>query len=335
MSVIATGDLHWSDNHRDAYRHEFVGWLSGCLEEHKPEALFLLGDLTEAKDEHQAWLTNTVVGHIARLASYCPVIIIRGNHDAVNPDWPFFRFVDEIDNVFWINQPSDSVKGALSAISLGIGRYLCLPHTTDHERDWAEFKNLAKYTWIFTHNTFSGADYGRGQLAKGIPLSVIPSNSVQVVSGDVHVPQKVGPVTYVGAPYTIDFGDDYKPRVALIKGDKMAFIPTQGAQKRLVEVSSLADLKKVKLAKGDIVKVRVNLATEDRTKWPEMQTAIKEWSDKQGVVLSLSQPMVDRDPGRKRKLPITDDKQLIREYIKQRGADPVTERVGLRLMERV
>jgi predicted phosphodiesterase len=330
MTVIVTADLHWNDNPRDAYRHQYVEWLEGCLKKHKAEALFILGDLTDAKDEHRSWLVNQVVAHLTRWARLCPVIIIRGNHDFLSPDWPFFGFVDKLHNVHWVNWPMNYDEIALK-MELSIGRFVMLPHTSDYKKEWAEF-DFGKYEWVFTHNTFTGSDYGQGPLAKGIPPDVFPDSCV-VLSGDVHIPQHVKPVTYVGAPYLIDFGDDYDPRVMLIGRGSVKSILVDGPQKRLVEIKSLADLKKVKLAGGDMVKVRLNLATEDRSKWPEMQTAIKQWAEKQGLVLSSSQPMVAREPGLKR-VRIYDDKLLVRDYVKSRGADAATEKTGLRLMEK-
>jgi hypothetical protein len=331
MSVIVTADLHFNDNPRDAYRHQFVPWLIGCLAQHKAEALFILGDLTDAKDEHRAWLVNQVVNHLVVLAQVCPVVIIRGNHDFLSPDWPFFGFVNKLYNVHWVNWPTDSDELAL-ANKLSIGPFALLPHTSDYKKEWDDF-DFNQYPWAFTHNTFTGSDYGQGPLAKGIPPDVFPDTCV-VLSGDVHIPQNIKPVTYVGAPYLIDFGDVYQPRVMLIGKGSVKSIPTQGPQKRLVEIKSLADLKKVKLDSGDMVKVRLSLATEDRSKWPEMQAAIKEWADKQKLVLSSSQPMVARDPAVKRSLRRYDDKQLVKEYIKSRGADAATEKTGLRLLEK-
>lgn len=345
MGIIVTADLHWSDNPRDAARHRIVDWLVDLCKRMKaddkpPEALFILGDLTEAKDEHRAWLANTVVEHIARLRLHCPVVIVRGNHDATNPEWPFFKFVHQIEGVYWVNQPQDSDVGALSLLELDrvIGRHLFLPHTTNHERDWAEFTNFAKYVWIFTHNTFAGADYGHGQEAKGVPPSIFPANSVQVVSGDVHIPQRVGPITYVGAPYHIDFGDDYQPRVAHIQGNKIEFFRIDLPDKRLIEIDDLKQLAKLKVARDDIVKVRVTLSPADHARWPEIQAAVKAWGEKAGVTVNavvpqMTRPDGDRQSGNKRMVAKRDDPGLVRAYVKNRGADTATEKTGMRLMD--
>lgn len=334
MSIIVTADLHWNDNPRDLYRHQFVEWLTVCLKKHKPEALFILGDLTDAKDEHRAWLVNQVVLHITRLALFCPVVIIRGNHDFLSPDWPFFRFVSELDNVYWVNWAEEDNGPTLTDLKpkLTIGQFVMLPHTSDYKKDWANF-DFSRYDWAFTHNTFEGSNYGQGPLAKGIPPEMLPDTCL-VLSGDVHIPQRVPPnVVYVGAPYRIDFGDEYEPHVALVTRSKLDYIAVPGVQKRLVEIKSLADLKKVNVEKGDMVKVRLSLATEDRTKWPEMQEAIKQWAFVRGLVLSSSAPMVAREPGQPRNLQRYDDKQLVSEYVFRRGADAATLKTGLRLLE--
>src|SRR5262245_15252200 len=304
MSVIVTADLHWNDNTRDAARHDFVDWMVGCLKQHRADALFVLGDLTEGKDEHRSWLVNAVVDHLARWSRQCPVIVIRGNHDYLDPEHPFFGFVNHIEGLYWINRPMDDGEGSLSVhhgdrLRHSIGRYLMLPHTRDFEKDWDGYK-LRDYGWVFTHNTFEGSDYGQGPLAKGIPLDVV--KGARVISGDVHIPQKIGPVTYVGAPYLIDFGDDYEPRVAMVDGSKLSFVKVDGPQKRLIEVRSLKELVekgRTLVEKGDIVKVRVDLTMAEHAKWPEMQAKVREWADKQGVVLHAATPVLLREEGGK------------------------------------
>src|SRR5205814_1607714 len=90
---------------------------------------------------------------------------------------------------------------------------LFLPHTNNYKRDWKGL-DFSKYQWIFAHNTFQGANIGPRRL-EGIPTSIFPRNA-KVISGDIHVPQHFGPIEYVGAPYRIDFGDDYEPRVLFL-----------------------------------------------------------------------------------------------------------------------
>lgn len=235
--ILVTADWHLSDNPRDNYRHLWQQQLRDMIEEYCVEVLLVLGDLTEEKDRHRAGLVNKVVDHLYQLGQLCQVIVISGNHDYVNPATPFYGFAHRIKGITWvgIKDRSSPKKEALDKLGM-IGDALFLPHTTDYKRDWKGLK-LNTYDWIFTHNTFHNADIGNGQrVESGIPVTVF-GDRPQVISGDVHIPQKLGPVTYVGAPYLIDFGDSYEPRVLLIdKKGQMRSIKTSGPQKRLVTV---------------------------------------------------------------------------------------------------
>lgn len=315
--TLLTGDLHWSDNPRDAYRHAFVDWLSATIKRLDIERLIILGDLTEAKDYHSAALVNQIVGHIHRLSRQCYIYIVKGNHDYKgNPNNPFFAFLTKIPNVTWIGNPT--------AFKLPeLGTVIFLPHTTNAERDWANI-TFGKYSWAFTHNTFTGAIGDNGRKLEGVPF--FPG--IKTISGDVHVPQKLGSVTYVGAPYTIDFGDSFAPRLLQIKAAKLISIPCEGPQKRLVEVDSPNELAKLTgLNKGDILKIRMRIA--DAARAPEFRAKAVDWCSKRGyiphaVLITTTNPEARTRQPAVRKT----DEELITTYAKARGVDPKTLEVG-------
>src|SRR6185437_9098321 len=73
--------------------------------------------------------------------------------------------------------------------------------------------------------TYRGCVMDNGMRAPGgVPVDVFGNFKGQVLSGDIHVPQRLrepyGP-EYIGAPYHIDFGDKFTPRVLLIDADGM------------------------------------------------------------------------------------------------------------------
>jgi predicted phosphodiesterase len=320
--TLITADLHWSDNPRDQYRHDFVGWLLGTLKSHKVDRVLILGDLCEQKDYHSAWLVNKVVEHLDQISNCAQVTVLRGNHDyAASPDNPFFEFVHKIEGIDWINTPY--LKGD----------ELFLPHTTNYKRDWKKV-DLAKAKWIFTHNTFAGAAVGPRTL-EGIPTDIFPE-SVRVVSGDVHAPQEVGTVTYVGAPYTVDFGDDYQPRVLLLSSkDKLSSVPYKGPQKRLVTMT-WPTMPDSMISPGDILKVRVQIEGSQYARWQEIKDKIMTWGDRNKYQIYMVQPVMV-SPATKTASRRTDpksDQELLETYAKQRNIDPNTLTVGLKLLDK-
>lgn len=335
MTVLVSADWHFSDNPRDDYRHRFQSWLRKLVKEQDVDAVLMLGDLTEEKDRHSAWLVNKVVEHIDRLSELCPVVLLQGNHDAIDPDWPFYRFLERLDQVRWVNTPTDGQDLNIPALSK-LGHTLFLPNAANPEKDWAQF-DMGDYDWVFTHMTFNGADVGHGHKLSGLSTSFFPKD-VEVVSGDIHVPQHFGNVTYVGAPYTVDFGDHYAPRVLLLNGQAMKSIPVEGPQKVLIDIDDLADLEKVtNVEKGDVLKVRVKLSNTDRSDWSELQRAIRAWGAEQGCTVHLVQPVLDntkRMTGKKKERASSQrsDEELLREYAARMDLDPTTIKTGIRLL---
>jgi len=314
MTTLITGDLHLSENPRDSYRFRFLDWLVETVRNRSIDAVIILGDLTDEKDRHSAWLVNEICRYIHKLAKYAHVWALKGNHDYLIADNPFFQFLGRIDNITWINEPIKFHPGSLF-----------LPHTRQHERDWGGFLNL-RYEMIFCHNTFQGA-MDNGHELKGIPLSVFPKGS-KIISGDIHTPQTIGPLTYVGAPYTIKFGDDYNGRVLLRDGSKITSLPYDGPQKRLFEISDTKGLKKLDVRKGDLIKLRINLKSDQYDDWPNIRQTIRDWADKNGYDLTLA-PIMERKPREYRQIDIKSDEQLIRSFAKRTDISKLVLASGL------
>jgi len=329
MTVLVTADLHMSDNTRDSYRFIFMDWLVATVRKRKDITLvIILGDLTDDKDRHSAFLTNKIADYIRLIADECDVIVLKGNHDYLIEDSPFFQFLGHIQNVKWINKPT--------RIEADIGKCMFLPHTKDYEKEW-ETSITKRDAWIFAHQTFEGANIGTRRL-EGIPLSIFPKD-VRIISGDIHVPQTIGPLTYVGAPYHVDFGDNYDSRVLLIDGDKITSLPYTGPQKRLIELTSLSEsniakqVEKSGARKGDLVKFRINLKTDEYDNWASTKDGIKLWAEKRGYAVETIQPVVDMRPGTYRKTDARTDTEIVIAFGKRANVSKELLNTGLKLIQ--
>lgn len=331
MKLLATGDIHLTSNLRDEYRHEFIGEiLPGIVREQRPDFLFILGDLTEEKDRHNARLVNRIVKHFVQLAELCTVVVQRGNHDYIEADNPFFAFVENIPKIRWINKPwAPALKTPV----------IILPHTYNYKADWAEI-NFARYDLVFAHQTFQGAVGESGHALDGIPPKIF--GDATVVSGDIHVPQAFDNIVYCGAPYRVDFGDDFDPRVLLIDTELGAIdsIPCPGKQKRLIEVRAKTYLEQLKrqsqVNPGDILKVRVELDLADHARWKEIQTNIRKWGADNEFNIWLVQPKIIEAasrPAARREISRKDDEELMKTYGKSRGVHADTLKTGLKITE--
>ncbi len=320
MTILVTADWHLNDLPRDAYRHKFMEWLIDQVKLLRITKVIVLGDLTEEKTNHGAWLVNAISQYINDISMEADVIILTGNHDYVSEDVPFFEFTKHMEHVWWINRPTLRDE------------CLFLPHTNNYKK--ANWPLKDKYDFIFSHQTFQGADVGARKL-DGIPLSIFRKDA-RIISGDIHVPQTIGNLTYVGAPYHVDFGDNYQGRVLLIDGDKVKSIPYDGPQKRLIEVKSFSDIKslgKTGARKGDILKFRINVKQSQYDEWDAIKTDIRRWGDDNGYNIEIVQPAVQMLPKTQiKQSSAKDDKALLEAFVKRVDAPKETLNTGMGML---
>ena len=330
--IVFTGDLHLSDNPRDYYRLRFMKKLQKLLHDMQASGLVIMGDLTEEKDRHSAWLVNRVVEHLHALSQVCPVLIDMGNHDYVSPSDPFFGFLTHLPDVHFVTTPTYSDDLA-KVWRNGLERTIILPHTRDYEKDWRGL-DMSGQKLILAHNTFDGVDGGSGRKLRGIPRDALPN--VTIIAGDVHVPQRHDNLTYVGAPYRVDFGDSYEPRLITLHERMMSSVPLKGfPQKKLVEISNIKDLDDKGLIKGDILKVRVTLS--DRTQWKKWRRVIEDWADGGGYVLYQTVVKTTAGENVSRAKFMTEpkhDDEVLRDYGHKMGVDKNTLKVGLSIVDK-
>ncbi len=321
MTILVTSDLQFSANPRDDYRFGIGRVIKDLIEQHDVEWLYILGDLTEAKDEHPAVLVNRVTNLMIKWSNCCKVLVLQGNHDYSDINYPFFEFVRHFPGVKWIKEPAVFHDA------------LFLPHTRDYSHDWV---GLDLGRRIFAHNIFAGTT-ANGIRLDGIPLSLF-SDKTTVISGDVHEPQQYDVVTYVGSPYLCDFGDDYQPRVLLLSDDHRIrkSISLFGPQKRLIECAvGKGLLNGWKADKGDIIKVRVAMEPKHVERWDAIRGRIIDWSAQNGYILHTVEPVVDYVPGAigANRFTHKTDEQYVREYCARRGLDEIMTKAGLAMLE--
>lgn len=261
MNWLLSADLHLSDRARDSYRFGIFKWLSQQQQKHKVDATFLLGDMTESKDRHSSILVNRIIEELLKLTP--PVYILRGNHDGVSPESPFFKFLSSIRGLTFISTPTFLHRYEIAMI----------PHCQDQATlDDACKRMVTNCKAVLLHQTFSGAIAETGTVLSG--LSVSPVSALKPwlggYSGDVHVPQHCGNVTYVGAPYHVKFGDSFEPRVLLIKRGGKSDLHFDCPHKFSLTIHDADDItNNTALRRGDQVKLTVELAREEAIAWQE------------------------------------------------------------------
>lgn len=282
-SALVVADTHLNAKPRDAYRWRVWDAISETAEERACENIFILGDLTHDKDFHSAHVVNGITDQIADLARLYTVHILRGNHDGIDPDEPYWRFLDHIQNVHYYKEPAKvSITCDQQVVDV-----LMLPHVANAAEaaaQWERFSGKSNWDCAMTHITVEGAHPDIGDR----PMPGIPASQIQkllgehkrpIYSGDVHTRQTVAGVQYVGAPYHINFGDEYQGGCLVLMGDgkgKGEYIDFDDfPRRRKFVVRGVDDIKQMDLYNADQAKVVVELTAATMHEWQALREQVE------------------------------------------------------------
>lgn len=344
MTGLLTADTHFTSNPRDEYRWGLFPWLRKQVQKTGAKFVMFLGDLTDAKDRHPSELVNRLISEMDALSTVTHVIVLRGNHDYIDINLPFFSFLGRNANIDFITEPTfmdvdDGLNGARTS-----KHSLFLPNTRDFQTDWKDI-NLKKVKYVFCHQTFDGAATENGTKLPGIPVNYFAEYpDAKVWSGDIHVQQRLGPkgqIEYVGSPYRIRFGDEFTPRVVLLKngkGEDLHF-PTTG--KELVTIKRLDRLKTYDFPEGTQVKIRMQLHRADFPMWKEYKRKIVDYAAQQKWELYGPELVPLPDAVEQEETPVGErlgsrrPVQVLRTYAKKNKLEKGLTDVGLELLKAV
>jgi hypothetical protein len=318
MRVLITADLHLTNRPLDSYRWEFFQWLR----EQRFETLVILGDLADDKDFHCSTFVNRVVEELTTLTEAGhEVHLLMGNHDYSCPDSPFFEFLKHYPGCYYHATPQ--------IWELGNMRWAFYPHSREPSKYLSDMRRGEDVAVDFTlcHQMFNGAVSEHGKQLEGWRVGSL-SGAGKVFAGDVHVPQVVGDVEYVGAPYPIHFGDNYKPHVVVVnsEGRQWSYLKPPSLRKLVVEVSDPSQIEfDSRWQAGDQVKVVLKIGRSDFGRWEHYRKQVRRICERNELVLcgiELKERIRVRltTPARSAVVGISRDEQF-RQYCKHAGID--------------
>lgn len=330
MTTLLTADLHLTSLERDADRWNLFPWIEKQIDQYDINEVCILGDLTDAKNNHPEALTNKVVHYIDRLAQKATVIILRGNHDFIDEQNPYFRFLPKLGNVKYINKPR--------RLELSTGISVFVPCTRDPEA----FKNALEddgfnVDYYFTHQTYHGCETENGTRLVGLTPKLFKDFKGKVWSGDIHVPQHLGTnIEYVGAPYHVRFGDSFPARCVLLTGG-----PSKEPQelhfnfrkRRTLDLYSRGGAVKIgKVDKGTQVKIRVHLSRKDYPDWKNIKAELLEQAARMelevhGLELTMIQGTLNRPE--EEALKGQSPTEILLDHVKRKNLDQGMKKAGL------
>jgi len=321
---LLIGDLHLTEQPRDAYRFRIFKWIREQQATFSPKATIFMGDLTDKKDKHASTLVNRIMDELSNLDKF---YMLMGNHDYIDPSQPFFKFMGGV----FMYEPTM------------INKLLFIPHT----RSESEFARACKsfnsvsLDYVFCHQTFEGAIAETGVRLSGYSQAHIDQLQPRlgIYAGDVHRPQRAANVVYVGAPYHIRFGDDFDPRCILLEDDgtpKNLYFET--VRKWALTVRCGSDIAQNKrLFKGDQAKVTIELAREEAVDWRTHKKDVLEAAKVKG--LELFGVVLKVNSSTPRKVTIADVKSrtpydILIAYCKTENVASQIKEAGQALLER-
>jgi len=268
MTTLVITDLHLTDKPKDAYRFGIFDFAVEQIEKHNCSLCILLGDVTDQKDKHSSNLVNRIIDGLHKVAARVRVIVLMGNHDYhADPTNPFFKFLNRMKNIDFITEPT---------VLYHDPAMFFVPHTRN-EDEWNALKPDRPVGIAFIHQTVTGAISESGRRLDGFSLKPLKRLKCPVFSGDVHSPHTVGPVTYIGPPYHIRFGDDFVPRCLVLdeKTGKTKDIHFDCPRKWSLTISNPDELLADKrLRPGDQVKIKLEISREEVVEWPVFKDRI-------------------------------------------------------------
>jgi calcineurin-like phosphoesterase family protein len=320
--VILTTDLHLTDLPADEYRWQIFPALHAAIKKYNDKDIAILGDVTDRKDKHSSALVNRLVDELRKLAEGGARIgILMGNHDRPLHGPPYWSFINFLPYIRFYTKPRV------------VGHKLMFPWSANPSKDLTE--DLLKRTLImFMHQTINGAQTVGGRKLEVPPIKL--PKDIPIYSGDIHVPQKIGNVVYVGAPHPIDFGDDYPCRMLVLDGDYniQNEIKLDPPRKIIANVRSEAELQTLKTRQGDQVRIRFSMPAGRAESWPAEEEAIRTWATERGILLASTEAILET--GAKREAEpdyLADPADVLRAYAEAEGLDEDVLEVGKGLME--
>lgn len=268
---IVTADIHLVDDPNEEFRWKIFQTLREESLKSLPDEFVIVGDLTDAKNNHSDTLVNRIKDEIAELSDFAPVKILLGNHDyEADPSKAFFKFLGKMNNVTFIDEITEEEDT------------LWLPHT----RDTAQWRDLdfTKYKYIFTHQCYIGATANNGYgLSVGTSPTIFGKTDAVIIAGDIHAPQRVGKVQYVGAPARFRFGDKYTPRILRMNGTRLHFTNVDVPLKHKITVDSPDDLATLGAGPDDIVRIELRINKDNAEEWKEAREAVRKRAAELGI----------------------------------------------------
>lgn len=313
INRIILSDLHLDDNPLNSYRWEIFSWIDDLAKKYSINRVDILGDITDKKDRHSSILVNNFITATKNIKNIKELNILKGNHDYIEETIPFFKFLNTILGIKFIYTPEVILDT------------LFIPHTKEFKLQEYEKLLNPNIKCVYIHQIAINAIFQNNTLStKGIDNNIF--ENYIVFSGDIHSPQKIGNIIYVGSPYPINFGDNYKGRCIIIKNNKIIeeIYPNQIQKLFLKLNSNFTEKDFLIINPNDQVKVTIELEIHETYNWENIQREVKNLILKRnGILVSLEMKLKRQSNNTEyiKKQKKETDLEIIERFLKNENVD--------------
>ena len=332
MNTLLISDTHFSPKGIDQVRLRLLDDIANKASNGDVDAVIHAGDLTDFKDRHPSTLVNDIVDGLMRIAEHCPVFILKGNHDYLNEDRPFFDFLNYMDNIHFLCDPLEQ--------KIGGKRFLMLPHTRDpHSQGW-DTRDYSVYDYVVIHTSFDGSVSESGVELDGVSKEWFESANM-VLAGDIHKPQVVADnILHIGSPYHTRFGDNFEPRYLAIQDEGVVECSTDFPKRITATIDDVSEIKDLESKEGDYVKIRVRI--EESDPWAQIRNQVHTACESLGLIVAGVEPERSKKQQEGKQMQFEsslmkrlDDKQVVDYVADKESVDKSTARAGKRILNQV
>ena len=195
MKILCIGDLHFRPSQFDVGL-QCLKWLETIVATHKIDMVVNLGDTFDSHQVIRSEILSEFRSHLDRMCDLLGTrkyMWVLGNHEFYKPSDSKYHALQVFkgikDNLIIIDKPQ-------VIESLGF-----IPYLSSHET----FPILPT-PYVFTHNTFYGADFGFKKTTEGFIFDDLPYETI--ISGHIHIRQTLkDKIIYPGTPYSMSSTD--------------------------------------------------------------------------------------------------------------------------------
>ena len=244
------------------------------------------------KDRHSGELLNRLARSLGNLhdETGAQIWVTKGNHDDPLNGTPYWEILNKLGTaVQYITEP----------LSFGYQNVLLLPFSSNPLEEWKNF-DLASYDAILMHQTVAGSliEGDRKLEVDSNPMPIL-TEKVKAYSGDVHRPQQVGRITYIGAPHPVKYSESWPNRFIIIRDGNWKAPINEWIRPVHREIYDLDrdcdDRVLLGLQKGDQIRIRYHLTAKDLTEWPVKEEYWKKLVNKRGIYLASLEAILSDD----------------------------------------